>query len=220
MAQLQRLLVDLGFFSGVVDGEFEWETEAAVEEWQRSLGVEDDGVIQPGDLLFVPELPTRVVLDNEVVSRGAVLAGGEAVVSTLSTEPIFRIEATSSQANMMPAGTRVELRSGDTEWVSYVSGQERSLENPDQIQVSLQGGENATICGDTCSAIPMTGESLLTARVVTQETTAGIIAPAAALLSSPDGDVSVVDEDGRLYRVQVVASARGMSVVEGAPAGL
>ncbi|UOE42827.1 peptidoglycan-binding domain-containing protein [Agromyces larvae] len=220
VAQLQGLLAGLGLFDGDADGVFGWATEAAVRDWQDSLGIEDDGVVQAGDVVFVPSLPGRVAVDEEVVYRGASLAGGEEVVSGLAVEPTFTIPATAAQAAMMPAGTRVELTAQDAAWGAVVAGQEPDPASPDVVNVGLQADGDGAICADRCGLIPVTGQSLLSAKIITQPTVTGVVAPSAALRSDPDGSVSVIDETGVAHVVTVVASAKGMSVIEGAAAGL
>ena len=218
--QLQAMLVSLGFYTGEADGEFDWATESAVRDWQDSVGIDDDGVVQAGDLVFVPSLPGRVALDDEVVFRGASLAGGEAAVSGLAAEPRFTLSVTASQAPMMPTGTRVELSIEDASWTAVVAGQAPDPEASEIIEVTLVGVDNGPVCGGECALVPATGQSLLSSEIITQEPVAGVVAPSAALLSAADGTVSVVDDAGVSHPVQVLASARGMSVIEGVDAGV
>ncbi|WP_401001108.1 peptidoglycan-binding protein [Agromyces sp. GXQ0307] len=219
--QVQQMLADLGFYDGDIDGQFGWVTESAVKTWQRSLGVEGDGVVQLGDVIFVPSLPLQVALDNELVFRGAVLSGGEPALLALSTEPAFTIPATRTQAASMPAGTPVQLNAPDgSAWTAEVAAQTDSAESADQVDVELQGIGGARICGDDCSTIPLDEEVRLPSTIETTPAVEGLVVPSAALLSSADRTVSVVDDDGQKHRVQVIASARGMSVIEGASEGM
>lgn len=220
VAQLQQLLASLGFYDGAQDGGFGAATQRAVRAWQESLGLDDDGIVRAGDLMFVPTLPGRVVVDTEQVFRGASLSGGENVVFALAPEPTFTIAATVQQATMMPVGTPVEISIENLVWHASVAGQQPAADGADKVEVQLQGSESGSVCGDQCGLVPVQGESLLTSRIVTQETVAGIVAPSAALLTSPNGSVSVIDESGELHPVQVLASAQGMSVIEGLPAGI
>ncbi|QTX03379.1 peptidoglycan-binding domain-containing protein [Agromyces archimandritae] len=220
VAQLQTMLAALGFYDGEADGEFGAQTQAAARAWQESLGLDGDGTVRAGDLVFIPSLPARVTLDTEVVSRGALLTGGEAVVSGLSPEPVFTIPATVSQAAGMPAGTAVEITFENSVWSATVAGQTPSPDSGDQVDIALQGVDGAPVCGDECGLLPIEGQNLLSSRIITQETVRGIVAPSAALRSDADGAVSVIDEGGDAHPVRVVASARGMSVVEGVDAGI
>ncbi|HUG49501.1 MAG TPA: peptidoglycan-binding domain-containing protein [Terrimesophilobacter sp.] len=221
VAQLQQLLAALAHFTAKPDGTFGLKTEQAVRAWQRGLGLEGDGVVQAGDLVFVPTLPTRVALDTAVVHRGATLTGGESVVSALAAEPTFTLPVTTAQAAMMPVGTDVEIQLDGLVWHAQVAGEKADPDKgADQVIVSLHGADGDSICGTDCARVPVTGKSLLTSKIITQQPVTGVVAPSSALLTSPGGTVSVVGEDGGSHPVTVVASARGMSVIKGVPAGL
>ncbi|MHA6694908.1 peptidoglycan-binding protein [Homoserinimonas sp. A520] len=217
VTQVQAMLAALGHFRATPDGEFGSATERAVKSWQKSLGVPQDGVVQPGDLVFVPTLPTRLALDIEVIKRGAIVTGGEAVVKGLPAAPTFVIPVTESQTSMMPNGTRVEITNGDAKWEAVVVDQ--VTDEMAGTTIILAGQDGAVICGEECATIPVTGQTLLQSRIVTVETVAGLVVPSAALLSSADGRVTVTDAEAVSHPVTVVTSARGMSVIEGVPGG-
>lgn len=219
VAQLQAMLTQLGFYEGDVSGEFGWRTQAAVEAWQASLGLDDDGVVQAGDLVFVPTLPTRISLDPEKVVRGASIGTGDPVISGLTAAPEFRVPVTEAQSALMPDGTRVEVSGPDGQvWEGFVTGR-AAQQQSGTIDVILSGPDGAPVCGGECGSISVTDQSLLRSKVVTVETVSGLTVPSAALVSRADGTIAVIDEQGVEHRVTVVASARGMSVIEGVSAG-
>jgi peptidoglycan hydrolase-like protein with peptidoglycan-binding domain len=217
VSQLQGMLAARGFFRATPDGKFAYTTMLAVKAWQKSLGVPEDGVVQPRDVVFVPSLPTRVALDAEVIHRGGIVTGGEPVVKGLPTVPAFTIPVTQSQSGLMPDGTRVEIVSGEATWDAVVTSQTTDPQNG--ITIILSGKDGSTICGQDCGSIAVTGQSLLPSKVVTVESVSGPVVPSAALISSADGTVSVIDAMGVSHHVTVMTSARGMSVIEGVPAG-
>ncbi len=151
-------------------------------------------MVQPGDIVFVPSLPTRVALDTEVIHRGASLAGGEAVVRGLPAEPAFTVPVSDNQSAMMPNGTRVEIVTDAGAWEAFVV--DRVTDPASGTVVKLAGADGASICGSDCATLPVTGQTLLRSRIVTVETVRGLVVPSAALLSSAGGAVSVVDEEG------------------------
>jgi peptidoglycan hydrolase-like protein with peptidoglycan-binding domain len=218
VTQLQEALTSLNLYKGAVDGKFGPRTTTAVKAWQKALGIAQDGVVQPGDIVFVPKLPTQVALDTEIVARGALLAGGESVVKALPATPDFSVPVTESQAALMPTGTRVEITNLDgSKWEGFVADQVADTNG--SISVILAGRDGLPICGDACATIPVTGESLLQSRIVTVESVVGLTVPSAALLSAADGSVSVIDGAGTHHPVSVVTSARGMSIIEGVDDG-
>lgn len=219
VAQLQQLLAALGHYDGGADGEAGWGTITAIKAWQKSLGLEATGTVGVADIIFVPSLPTRVSLDTEVIVRGATLVGGESIVKGLPASPSFTIPVTDGQAAMMPTGTRVEVTSpSGTLWEAFVTDQVSSTETQ-TITVNLTGADDTLICLDACAEIPVTGEARLASRIVTVEPVSGLVVPSAALVTSADGTVGVIDKTGTRHSVSVLAAARGMSVIEGVDAG-
>jgi len=218
--QVQQLLADLGFYRGEIGGDGGPMTAAAIRAWQKSLGVTPTGVVAPGDVIFVPSLPTRVALDTNLVSRGTSLTGGEPVLSALPATPEFSIPVTDAQAAMMPAGTRVEITSPDGNvWEGFIATQTRDA-TTSTVTAAVTGRDGATVCGDQCAQVPITGPVTLASRIVTTETVTGLVVPSSAIVSGADGTLAVIDEAGGRVAVKVTAAARGMSVVEGVTAGM
>lgn len=217
--QVQQLLTDLGFYSGPVTGEAGTGTARSIRAWQKSLRVEQTGVVKAGDVIFVQTLPTRVVLDTNLIFRGASLVAGEAVLSVLSASPTFQISVTGAQASMMPAGTRVEVIAPEGDIWEGVTGEQVRDEQAGVVKVRLTGQDGSPVCRDQCHQVPVTGQVSLTARVVITETVAGLVVPSSALVSGADGQLAVINEQGMRQSVELIASARGMSVIEGVDEG-
>lgn len=217
--QIQQLLADLGYYTGPVEGEAGSSTVDAIRAWQGSLGVEQTGVVPVGDVVFVPSLPTRIVLDSELIVRGATLAGGEAVVSALSETPDFTLPVTDAQSALIPTGARVEITSPEDDvWPGQVSDRDRDAETG-IVTIHIEGEDDAGICGDDCAQIPASGESMLSTVIVTVETVTGLMVPSSAIVTDVNGQTLLIDEDGERLEVTVVASAQGMSIVEGVEDG-
>ena len=83
VATLQQRLLDMGFDCGRVDGLFGVETEHALREFQRNIGVAPDGTCGPATFKALDRLARTVVggsphamRDSEAITRaGATLAG-------------------------------------------------------------------------------------------------------------------------------------------------
>ncbi len=83
VAALQKRLMDMGFDCGRVDGLFGVETELALREFQRNIGVVADGTCGPATLKALTQLSRTVVggrphamRDSEAINRaGPALAG-------------------------------------------------------------------------------------------------------------------------------------------------
>jgi len=220
VTQLQQMLAARGHYSGALDGKVGGSTVAAIKRWQQQLGIPATGVVETGDVIFVPILPTRVSLDDAIIFRGATLAGDEEAVNSLPPAPMFSMPVTEAQAMMIPTGSQVEITSPDgTTWVGAAARQITEAATS-TITVSLERADGEPICGEQCNQIPVIGQSLLASRVVTAETVNGLVVPSAALVSGAHGQIEVVTEGGRRMRVAVVAAARGMTVIEGVERGL
>ncbi|GAB3617555.1 peptidoglycan-binding protein [Okibacterium endophyticum] len=218
--QLQEMLGALGFYRHMADGKAESGTVAAIRAWQKSLGLEQTGQVEFGDVVFVASLPSRIALDAEQIATGNSLSGGEPVVRGLSNAPAFSLPVTDAQAAMIPTGTRVELTSPDGDVWSAVTADQNRDKDTNALTVALNGVDGATICGDGCGQIPVSGQAQLVSRIITVEPVDGLIVPSAALVTDANGDVMVIDAKDRRVPVSVVASAKGMSVIEGVEAGL
>lgn len=219
VTQLQQMLSVGGFATFTADGTAGAGTVAAIKAWQKSLGTDQTGIVEPGDVIFVPVLPTRAALDTEIVLRGASLTGGEKVLRTLAVAPRFTVPVTDAQAALMPAGTRVEITSpSGTLWQASVTDQLRD-EQSQAIIINLSAADGGSICAAACGEIAVTGRSQLPSRQITIEPVTGLVVPSAALATDATGGIAVIDEDGARHTVTLEASARGMSVITGVVEG-
>ncbi len=78
--QLERALVELGYDPDetiTVDEEFTANTESVVEAWQEDVGIEEDGVVDRGEIVFLAG-PAEVV--SSAVEVGQSVAAGQVIV--------------------------------------------------------------------------------------------------------------------------------------------
>ena len=102
----------------------------------------------------------------------------------LPRAPDFSVAATDAHAAMMPTGTRVEITSPEGDlWEATVTDQERDQQSQTTV-VALAGVEDSVICGEQCGQVPVTGQSLLSSRIVTVEPVSGLVVPSAALVTA------------------------------------
>lgn len=86
--QLETALVAMGYDpegSATVDREFTDFTETMVERWQEDLGVEEDGVVQLGDVIFIPRAADVLAVAVEV---GQSINPGQPVVTVTAGDPL------------------------------------------------------------------------------------------------------------------------------------
>ena len=218
VAQLQGLLVDLGFMEGEAEGVFGASTRRAVEEWQESLGLEGTGVIRVGDVLFVEGLP-RPVVPGEGIVVGRPLAGGEEALRLLPEGPRFWIPLSPDQRALVPSDAPVVVEYSGGEWEAVTvdvvdAGQAFGLE------YVLSAPDGGPVCGDECSSsVPITGVSEVEVRVVVIPETTGPGIPVAAIRTGTAGDPFVGLESGEEVPVTVLESTGGTAIVEGIEPG-
>lgn len=217
VAQLQQLLSALEFYSGEVDGVFGGSTRAAVREWQDSLGVDDTGVVEAGDLVFVEGLPSRMVL-SESVLPGARLSDGEVVVSVVPGVAEFRIPLSTEQADLVPLSADVLVTYAEGMWEARIDKAVES--NPGQLDLVLVGATGGSVCGEACvNWVDLRGTTNFRAEVVVIPETIGPVVPVGALSSDAANNPSVTLADGSLIPVTVIESANGIAVVDGVEVG-
>jgi len=163
-------------------------------------------------------LPAHLVLDTQLIARGANLVGGEKVISQVASEPTFSLAITPEQSSLIPRGTQVELTAPDAKDWSAVSGPQTAASDGN-LSVTLGASGGKTICGSDCGLLSVRTKTSLSANVIITPKTTGLTIPTSALISRASGRVGVVGKDGKVHSVTVVQSALGMSVIRGVPVG-
>jgi peptidoglycan hydrolase-like protein with peptidoglycan-binding domain len=219
--QLQRFLADQGHFGGIVDGVFGAATDRAVRNWQKTVGLPVDGVVRQADIVWVPVLPARLVLDTQTFGIGRTVSAGVGKISILRANPGLHAVFTEEQAQQVSPGTAVRVTSpGGGQWDAIILSVERAAGEESMMEGALTApDETSAICGDECDQIPVATETMLVGEVVTVPEASGLVVPTSAVRTSADGHTILLAEDGTEVPVQVIQSARGTSLIEGVPAG-
>lgn len=219
VAQLQRFLATAGFYDGEIDGVFGSGTRQAVRDWQDGLGVDDDGVVRRGDLVFLPSLPAQVLL-GEAVAVGAELVGGEVAVQYVTGVPRFHIPLAAEQRVLVPLEGEVVVSHDDVEWPAQIAS---VVEVPEEgrIEMVLEGAGGGAVCGDGCvGAVPLGSTVDFPVQVVVIPQTTGPVVPVAAITTDAAGATSVTGTDGSEMAVSIVEASDGLAVVDGLEVGV
>lgn len=118
---LQRRLLELGFDVGRVDGIFGAQTERAVREFQRNIGVPDDGTCGPATLRALQRLtplvsggaPNTLRVQESIRAAGPHLAGKVLVIDPVEHTPggnLTADQATAASEAVLDVARRVEGR--------------------------------------------------------------------------------------------------------------
>lgn len=218
VAQLQQLLIDAGHLSGKADDKFTSRTARAVRVWQRTLGVEQTGVVLAGDIVYVPELPARLLLADEV-RVGAVVGPGSVTVRSVDGAPEISLSIAGS-SDVPPVGTAVTATFGDLTWEGVVGELRSPAEGAAETTAVLLASDGGPLCGQTCDQVPLeVAPGAIVARVERVASATGPVVPVAALGTAADGSVFVLDQAGARRPVQIVATDGSRAVVDGLTAG-
>lgn len=107
--QLEQALTKLGYADDLdmaVDGDWTWVTTIAVERLQEDLGIEEDGELPLGRVVFTPGV-VRVV--DQLVDVGAQVMPGTAVLQIGDTHRAFTVSLGTTQQHLAPVGRKVGL---------------------------------------------------------------------------------------------------------------
>lgn len=220
VSQLQTLLVGLGFLDVEPDEQFGATTDAAVRAWQAALGMEDDGVVRRGDIVFAPSLPARVVA-TEALTIGAPLSGGEVVVDALAPAPTIVVPLTPEQRDLVPLSGDVVVTYPGGTWQGVIARAAEPLDEGGGIlELILEAATGGPLCGDECTEwIPPLGRTDFGTEIVVVPETTGPVIPVAAIVTDAGGEQTVRLVDGTQVSVEVQASTGGLAVVRGVEPG-
>lgn len=211
--QLQAFLSGLGFYEGEVDGVFGSGLRSAVKEWQESMGIPSDGVVRLGDVVFVPELPARMVGSGEL-KVGAPMSGGELVLRRVMDRVQFRIPLAQEQRNLVPLSADVLVSNDDEEWEARISEAVED-ETTGVLSLVLESPDGGSVCSPQCQEVPLNGQTDYPAELQIVPETTGPVIPIAAVETLADGSTVVAGADGSQIPVAILATSDGLAVVEG-----
>ena len=179
--QLEKALDALGFAgSGLtVDGDFDDQTTLAVVAFQTSVGARPDGVVNLGDVVFLPE-PIRI--GTALVSVGDIVANGTPLVSTSASSTTVSVELATDDQDLVEVGDAVIVEMPDdsrepatvTEIGTVVQANQQgatyfemtvTLDNPDAAQGLDEAPVDVDAVGDRADgvlAVPVTSLIALT----------------------------------------------------------
>lgn len=110
--QLQGNLIELGFGGDdlTASGAFDDATLGAVKAWQSSLGKPETGVIELGEIVF---LPGAVRVAGQSVGVGDTVTAGLEVLAATSTDRVVSIDLAADDQGLVTTGDKVEIELPD-----------------------------------------------------------------------------------------------------------
>jgi peptidoglycan hydrolase-like protein with peptidoglycan-binding domain len=104
VAQLEDALVSLGFDPGSADGTFTDETRLAVLQWQAATGLEEDGVVDLGEVVF---LDGPVQVSEQLSTVGSRVNAGSPILAVSSSDKVVRIDLPAREQGIVSVGDEV-----------------------------------------------------------------------------------------------------------------
>lgn len=195
---------------------FDWGTRNAVRAWQKSLGMTPDGVVRRGDILFLPNLPARGYVADDI-ALGVVVSPGQKLIHTVLPEPDILVPG-SSGGRQISAGMSAHLAVGDLTLTGTLEGPTRGSDGLLSYRVVDSSG--ASVCDMSCAShFSIVNSSQIPVQVDIIPTTKGVVVPDAAVGMRPDGRTIVQTPKGVPIVVTVVVSGEGLTIVKGLAVG-
>lgn len=220
VTQLEAALVELGHLTAA-DATFDAATTQAVSAWQRTLGTAVTGTIEMGELVASPTLPASVTVDTKVAWKGAVLSGGEVIVSMGTGDPSFTLPLSPGQLNLVPQDAPMTVEGFGQSWPARWDSSAQDQDLGVGEVVTLASPDGGPVCADSCDAVPAE-PSWVTVRIEVVPRTTGPAVPVSAISTDSTGQawVTVVDGESRESREVIVQrSHAGLAVVDGVTVG-
>ena len=108
--QLEQGLVALGYSGPVVDGIWDSGTKAAVLEWQTDLGTDGDGIVDLGEVVF---LPATVRVNEVLASVGSSVNAGTPVLGISSADQFVTFDLPAADQGLVVVGQEVVIEMPD-----------------------------------------------------------------------------------------------------------
>ena len=200
--QLERNLEALGYGGFTVDDTFTSASSAAVRRWQRDMGAQIDGVVDLGEVVF---LPSAVRIDQHLLAPGDAVSSGAQVLAVGPTAPVVTVDLEPTQLSLVSVGDPVIVglaNGAETPGTVVSVGKEGAAAGEEQ-----PGGETETVPATVSLKSPSDAAGLAgssaTVSVVTDTSEFVLAVPVTALLAVSGGYVVEVDRRDRIQAVSV-----------------
>ncbi len=201
VAQVEASLAEMGFDAGGemdVDGVFTAETREAVVEFQTSVGQRPDGVVNLGDIVF---LPTSAKIAEQLAAPGATLNAGAPVVSLTSIEQVVRVDVPAADQGLIDIGDQVTvILPGFVE----APGTVVTISTTAEVTQDGETFFEAIVALDDPAAAEGLDEAPVTIDVVGDSVTGVTAVPVTALIALAEGGYAVEVDTGAGYQLVAV----------------
>lgn len=192
--QLEEAMAALGYDAEgamVADGVYTLETYQAVLEFQAAVGLEQDGIINLGEIVFLPD---SVLITNQIATLGSSVGQGSPILGISLSEKVIRIDLPADEQGLLTVGDAVIIELPDnTEVAATVASiSETAEESPYTGQVFFETVINL----DNPSDADGLDEAPVDVIVVSDSVKNVIAVPVSALVALLEGGYAVEIDDG------------------------
>jgi peptidoglycan hydrolase-like protein with peptidoglycan-binding domain len=199
--QLEEALLALGYDAGerlVADGTVTIETIQAVLAFQEATGLEQDGIIDLSEVIF---LPGAVRITSQMVLKGSSVGAGATVFDVTLTERVVSIALPADQQGLLAAGDPVTVELPDS---TLISATVTSISQNATPSASGAAFFEAQAALDDPGAVDGLDEAPVDVIAVSDAVTDVMAAPVSALVALLEGGYAV-ERDAGGGNVQLVA---------------
>jgi peptidoglycan hydrolase-like protein with peptidoglycan-binding domain len=214
--QLEQAMVDLGYAEGdvfSVDGVFDGDTLAAVLAWQADIGSHTDGVVNLGEVIFLPE---TIRVGNVLVAPGDAVQNGAPIFESSASFTFVTVQLPTDDQDLVVVGDAVSVELPDGTKASA------TVTAVGTVAQTSQSGEDffeMTVTLDDPNVALGLDEAPVDVEVVSDSAPGVLAVPVTALLALTEGGyaIEIVTEDGRIILIGVEPGlfADGFVEVEG-----
>jgi peptidoglycan hydrolase-like protein with peptidoglycan-binding domain len=194
--QLEENLLLLGYTreGDEIDRHWDDDTTAAVKRWQRDHDQEADGVVELGEVVFLPE----AIRVTEATAAAGDRVGGGSVLTATSNRRVISVDLAADERDLLEVGDSVSVQLPDG---TTTEGTVADIGRVAESQSDGQGGSSTTLpvtitLGDATAGADLDAAPVEIS-VVTESRENVLTVPVGALLALIEGGyaVEVVDVD-------------------------
>ena len=191
--QLEAALVALGYDPDetvTVDQEFTANTESMVERWQQDIGASDDGVVNLGEVVF---LPSAIRVTEVLAAPGSPVGNGTPILGTSAQETVVTVDLPAADQGTLVEGAAVTVVLPDNSTTSAV------VTSVGTVATQVPGGDatfEVVVTLDDPSAAASLDEAPVDVEVVTDSREGVLAVPVTALIALAEGGYAVEVDQG------------------------
>jgi peptidoglycan hydrolase-like protein with peptidoglycan-binding domain len=216
VTQLQTALIDLGFATDdLANGEFDDATLRAVVAWQLSNGAHPDGVVNLGEVVF---LPGSLRIGEVVAATGDTTMNGSPVIMTSASSTFVTVELATTDQSLVSVGDTVDVELPDEVVV------EGTITSVGTVAQTNQAGESffeMIVAINDTEATAGLDEAPVDVAIVSDSAGDVYAVPVTALVALAEGGYAVeVVDSGTTYLIGVETGLFADGLVEVTGSGL